>query len=82
MSASGQRQRMTEYREASAAFEETGSKEHRRWLLNASRSKDMTVRDVVQVIDDNMEKDKDYNRETAAIKRELGVEVSFRKKED
>ena len=77
-----QRQRMREYEEARAAYEETGSKEHKRWMLDAMRSKDMNPSDVVRVIDDNIEKEKDYDRETAEIKRRLGLKSSFRRKED
>ena len=82
MAASGARHRETEYREARAAYEETKSPGHKRWLLDAMRSKDMTQRDVMRAIDDNAERQKDYDRETDKIKRELGVEVSFRTKEE
>jgi hypothetical protein len=76
------RERMREYEEARAAYEETKSPEHKRWLLSAMRSRDMNPSDVVRVIDDNIEREKDYDRETEEIKRKLGFKTGFRRKED
>jgi hypothetical protein len=76
-------QRLREYHEARAAYEETGSKEHKAWMLRALRSKDVKEKDVERVADENFERDKDYKRETKEIMRRIGwPEHGFHKKEE
>jgi len=51
-SARERRSRMTEYREADAAYRETGNKNHALWRFHAMRSPDMRDSDFVRAIEE------------------------------
>lgn len=65
---------MSEWREADAAYRETGKKEHAVWRFEAMRSKDMTDSDFVRAFDTHEGRAEDDRIRRKKLARKFGLE--------